>query len=140
MIVAAEHTPEGGLEAAIERVEPLQGNVVNLSGMALGNDGEDVTLIIEWMRSNPSGLTRLKIDAPNACSEVVAALHGLVAQTTSLVDLDVMEKDAPNLNVLQLNGTEKVKALDLSGKGLGPVSAAVIAACIQCNSVLESLK
>ena len=92
------------------------------------------------MRSNPSGLTRLEIDVPNASAEVVAALHGLVAQTTTLVDLDAMEKDGPNLNVLQLNGTEHVKSMDLGGKNLGPVSVAIIAACIQRNRVLESLK
>ena len=77
---------------------------------------------------------------PKASAKVVAALHGLVAQTTALVDLDAMEEGAPNLNVLQLNGTEKVKSMDLSGKKLGPVSAAIIGACIQQNRVLESLK
>ena len=92
------------------------------------------------MRSNPSGLTRLEIDVPNASAEVVAALHGLVAQTTTLVDLNAMEKDAPDFNVLQLNGTEHVKSMDLGGKNLGPVSVAIIAACIQRNRVLESLK
>ena len=131
---------KGGLEAAIMRVEPLQLNVVNLSLMALGEGGADVEFVVAWMRSNPSGLTRLEIDVPNTSAEVVAALHGLVAQTTTLVDLDVMEKGAPNLNVLQLNGTEHVKLMDLKDKKLGPVSAAVIAACIQRNRVLESLK
>ena len=131
---------QGGLEAAIERVEPLQGNVVDLSEMALGEGGADVAVVVAWMRSNPSGLTRLKINVPMASAEVVAALHELVAQTTTLVDLDAMEKHAATLNVLQLNGTEKVKSMNLSGKGLGPVSAAIIAACVQHNAVLESLK
>ena len=131
---------KGGLEAAIKRVEQLQGNVVNLSKMALDEGGADVDVVVEWMHSNPSGLTRLEIDAPNASAEVVAALHGLVAQTTTLVDLDVMEKDAPNLNVLQLNGTEQIKSMDFSGKNFGPVSAAIMVGCIQCNRVLESLK
>ena len=131
---------EGGLEAAIERVEPLQGNVVDLSQMALGEGGADVAFVVAWMDSNPSGLTRLKIDVPKASAKVVAALHGLVAQTTTLVDLDAMEQGALNLNVLQLNGTEKVKSMDLSKKKLGPVSAAIIGACIQQNRVLESLK
>ena len=131
---------EGGLEAAIKRVEPLQGNVVDLSQMALGEGGADVAFVLAWMDSNPSGLTRLKIDVPKASADVVAALHGLVAQTTTLVDLDAMEQGALNLNVLQLNGTEKVKSMDLSSKKLGPVSAALIAACIQHNRVLESLK
>ena len=131
---------EGGLEAAIERVEPLQANVVDLSEMALGEGGADVAVVVAWMRSNPSGLTRLKIDAPKANAEVVAALHALVAQTATLVDLDAMEKNAPDLNVLQLNGTEKVKSMDLSRKGIGPVSAAIIGACVRVNPVLESLE
>ena len=130
---------EGGLEAAIKRVEPLQGNVVDLSEKALGEGGADVVVVLAWMCSNPSGLTRLKIDAPKASAEVVAALHGLVAQTTTLVDLDAMESVA-SLNVLQLNGTEKVKSMDLSTNNLGPVSAALIATCIQHNRVLESLE
>ena len=174
----------GGIESAMGRVEHLQGNVVDLSEMALGEGGADVAVVVAWMRSNPSGLSRLRIkvgqnlfveehlaaacahvggkaDAivrrlqipgiwsvpkeyqgvPRASAEVVAALHGLVAQTTSLIDLDVVEEGAPHLNVLQLNGTEKVSSVDLSGKGLvGPVSATVIAACIQHNRVLEYLK
>ena len=88
----------------------------------------------------PTGAHAARDDVPNASTEVVAALHGLVAQTTTLVDLDAMEKDGPNLNVLQLNGTEHVKSMDLGGKNLGPVSVAIIAACIQRNRVLESLK
>lgn len=82
---------------------------------------------------------------PRASAEVVAALHGLVAQTTSLIDLDVVEEGAPHLNVLQLNGTAKVSSINLSGsngqgQGQGPVSATIIAACIQHNRVLEYLK
>ena len=127
------------MELAIERVELLQGNVVDLSEMALGEGGADVAVVVAWMHSNPSGLTRLKIDVPKASAEVVAALHGLVAQTTTLVDLDAMES-AASLNVLQLNGTEKAKSMDLRNKKLGPVSAAIIGACIQQNRVLESLE
>ena len=56
-----------------------------------------------------------------------------MAQTTTLVDLDVMEKGAQNLNVLQLNGTEPLDSIDLSRKRLGPVSARVIASCIKSN-------
>ena len=56
------------------------------------------------------------------------------------VSEDAMEEDARNLNVLQLNGTEKVKSMDLSSKKLGPVSAAIIGACVRVNPVLESLK
>ena len=132
---------------AQECVEPLQANVVDLSEMALGEGGADVAVVVAWMRSNPSGLTRLKIDVPKANAEVVAALHALVAQTATLVDLDAMDGRALTLNVLQLNGTEKVKSmdlsrkeLDLSRKELGPVSAAIIGACIQVNPILESLK
>ena len=136
--LAAMIAEAGGLEAAIDRVQPLQGNVVDLSEMELGEDGGDVAVVVAWMGSNPSGLTRLKIDVPKASAEVVAALHKLVAQTVTLVDLDAMEKNAPNLNVLQLNGTEKVTSIDL--KRLGSVSAAIIGACIQRNPILESLK
>ena len=121
-------------------VEQLQGNVVDLSKMALGEGGTDVGKVVEWMRSIPSTLTRLKIDVPNASAEVVDALHSLVAKTTTLAELDAMEGDASKLNVLQLNGTEKVKAMNLSRKRLGPVSAAIIAACVQRNPVLESLE
>ena len=132
--------PAGGLEAAIKRVEPLQDNVVDLSKMALGEDEADVAVVIEWMRSNPSGLTRLTIDVAKASVEVVVALHELVAQTTTLIELDVMERGAAHLNVLQLNGTEKVKSINLRDKKLGPLSAAIIASCIQSNVVLESLE
>ena len=135
-----EDGPEGGLRAAIERVEPLQGNVVDLSAMALGEGGSDVKVVVAWMDSVPSALTKLKIDLPKSSAEVVAALRKLVAQTTTLVELDVMEGLAAHLNVLQLNGTEKVKSIDLQGKNLGPLSAAIIVSCIQSNAVLESLK
>ena len=121
-------------------VEQLQGNVVDLSKMALGEGGTDVRNVVEWMRSIPSTLTRLKIDVPNASAEVVDALHSLVAKTTTLAQLDAMDWNASNLNVLQLNGTERVKEMNLSRERLGPVSAAIIAACVQRNPVLESLK
>ena len=121
-------------------VEQLQGNVVDLSKMALGEGGTDVGKVVEWMRSIPSTLTRLKIDVPNASAEVVDALHSLVAKTTTLAELDAMEGDASDLNVLELNGTEKVKEMRLVDKSLGPVSAAIIAACVQRNPVLESLE
>ena len=122
-------------------VEQLQGDAVDLSKMALGEGGTDVRNVVEWMRSIPSTLTRLKIDVPNASAEVVDALHSLVAKTTTLAELDAMEGVyASNLNVLQLNGTERVKEMNLSRERLGPVSAAIIAACVQRNPVLESLK
>ena len=122
-------------------VEQLQGNVVDLSKMALGEGGTDVGKVVEWMRSIPSTLTRLKIDVPNASAEVVDALHSLVAKTTTLAELDAMEGSASKLNVLlRLNGAKKVKRMDLSSERLGPVSAAIIAACVQHNPVLESLQ
>ena len=130
----------GSREESTSVVEQLQGNVVDLSKMALGEGGTDVRNVVEWMRSIPSTLTRLKIDVPNASAEVVDALHSLVAKTTTLAELDAMERNASHLNVLQLNGTEKVKEMNLSWKFLGPVSAAIIAACVQRNPVLESLK
>ena len=58
-MIASEAGAKGGLEAAMERVEPLQANVVDLSEMALGEGGADVAVVVAWMRSNPSGLTRL---------------------------------------------------------------------------------
>ena len=130
----------GSQEESSSVVEQLQGNAVDLSKMALGEGGTDVGKVVEWMRSIPSTLTRLKIDVSNASAEVVDALHSLVAKTTTLAELDAMERNASHLNVLQLNGTEKVKEMNLSNKGLGPVSAAIIAACVQRNPVLESLK
>jgi len=123
-------------------VEQLQGNVVDLSEMALGEGGTDVRNVVEWMRSIPLTLTRLKIDVPNASAEVVNALHSLVAKTTTLAELDAMDIEGreSELNVLQLNGTRKLKEMNLSEKLLGPVSAAIIAACVQRNPVLESLE
>ena len=130
----------GSREESTSVVEQLQGNVVDLSKMALGEGGTDVGKVVEWMRSIPSTLTRLKIDVPNASAEVVDALHSLVAKTTTLAELDAMEGSASKLNVLRLNGTKKVKRMDLSSERLGPMSAAIIAACVQHNPVLESLQ
>jgi hypothetical protein len=130
----------GSRDESTSVVEQLQGNAVDLSKMALGEGGTDVGKVVEWMRSIPSTLTRLKIDVPNASAEVVDALHSLVAKTTTLAELDAMEGSVSKLNVLQLNGTEKVKRMDLSDERLGPVSAAIIAACVQRNPELESLK
>ena len=129
----------GSQEESKSVVEQLQGDAVDLSEMALGEGGTDVRNVVEWMRSIPSTLTRLKIDVPNASAEVVDALHSLVAKTTTLAELDAMEGRS-NLNVLQLNGTEKVKEMNLYREELGPVSAAIIAACVQRNPVLESLQ
>ena len=86
------------------------------------------------------GLARLVLDATKACATVVAALHALVAQTRSLVDLSVM--DGSSLPVLQLNGVEPVESIDVhvAGKPHGPVSAAVIAACVRVNRALVELR
>ena len=78
-------------------------------------------------------------------SEVVTTLDGgcevWVVETRTLVDLDVMEKGTlSTLNVLELNGTEAVKSVDLSGRKLGPLSATIIAVCAKKNTVLEALK
>ena len=63
-----------------------------------------------------------------AAGVVVAALHALVAQTATLVDLDAMEEEAANLNVLQLNGTEKVKSMDLWSNEMGRLSRGIMGA------------
>lgn len=136
---ATRDADTGELAAAMEKAEPLQGNVVDLSKMALAEGGEDVALVVAWMRSHPGGVSRLRVDAPAACAEVLAALGELVATTDSLVDLDLMEVGAANLNVLQLNGTEVVDALHLQGKGLGPVSAVIVAGCIRQNATVTAL-
>ena len=131
----------GGLAEAYDRVQRLQGNVVDLSGWDLTEEGSaDSQLVVAWMASGPGGLTRLVLDAPKACAAVVDALHALVAQTQSLVDLDVMEKNAANLNVLRLNGVEPVESIDESNKKYGPVSAAIIAACVRVNRTVVELK
>ena len=61
------------------------------------------------------------------------ALCKLAAKTTSLVDLSLMEKDARSLNVLQLNGTEPVAALDLKGQKLRTGSGRIIGASLIVN-------
>ena len=131
----------GGLAEAYGRVQRLQGNVVDLSAWDLREEGSaDSQLVVAWMASGPGGLTRLVLDAPKACAAVVAALHALVAQTQSLVDLSVM--DGSSLPVLQLNGVEPVESIDVhvESKPHGPVSAAVIAACIRENRTLVKLR
>lgn len=137
---AARDAAVGGeLAAAMEKAEPLQGNVVDLSKMSLAEGGADVALVVAWMRSSPGGVSRLKVDAPAACAEVRAALGELVASTDSLVDLDLMEEGGSKLNVLQLNGTEVVDVLHLQNKGLGPASAAIVAGCIRRNATVTAL-
>ena len=139
-MAAASAADEGGLAAAMEKAKPLQANVVDLSEMDLKEGGADVKVVVAWMRSNPAGLTRLKVDYGKVAAEGVEALHVLVVETQTLVDLDVMEKGAADLNVLELNGTEAVKSVDLSKRGLGPLSVAIIGACVKGNAVLEILE
>ena len=80
-----------------------------------------------WQRRRAQGQgqarPRLVINGPLVCGEVRAAMHQLVVETTTLVDLDVMEERALTLNVLQLNGQEPVRSLNLSNKGLSTVAA-----------------
>jgi hypothetical protein len=73
------------------RIEALQGNVVDLTDWDLGEGGVHVATVVKWMGSNPAGLTKLKLDTPKACVEVVSALHKLVGMTSTLVDLEVQE-------------------------------------------------
>jgi len=62
-----------------------------------------------------------------------------VRTTHTLVALSVGEKGAMPLNPLQLTGREAVPSLDLSGRKLGPGSAAVVAAGLSVNGVLTDL-
>ena len=126
-------------KCSVERtVQPLQESKVDASSMELAEGGSQVAFVASWMRSRPLGLTCLTINGQKVCDEVLVALQQLVAETTTLFDLDLME--GCTLNVLQLNGVEPVASLDLSKKGLRPTSAAIIGACISANPVLESLK
>jgi len=126
----------GSLGEAVTKVQPLQGNIVDLSDWDLVEGSAEAQLVVEWMLSVPGGLTRLKLDTSMACA---GALHKLVAKTMTLVDLDLMEEDAANLNVLQLNGIERVEMIDLSNKGLKRASAVVITKCMAANYWLTSL-
>ena len=130
---------EDELARAFDKVQPLQGNVVDLSKWDLSEGSTSSRLVVEWMANGAGGLTRLVLDASKACAEVLAALHTLVAATKTLIDLSMMETGAPNLNVLQLNGVEPVESINMSGKQLGPVSAAVIAVCVCGNTSLTRL-
>ena len=127
-------------------VEALQTNQVDASSMKLADGGENVAVVTNWMRSSPPSLTRLKINGPEVCGAVLAALQQLVAETTTLVDVDVMEcqpsRDGHTftLNVPQLKGTTPIEKIDLSGKRLGVASAIVIASCIKGNASLKQLR
>ena len=48
--------------------------------------------------------------------------------------------DGHALQIDELKGTKPTEKIDLSGKGLGVVSAIIIASCIKENGVLKELK
>ena len=123
----------------MQRVEPLAGNVVDLGKWDLAEGSADATLIDTWLRSLPSGLTRLVINWSAASKQVREALCTLAAKTTSLVDLSLMEEGARSLSVLQLNGVEPVEALNLRGRELGAGSAQVIGACVMVNASITQV-
>ena len=129
----------GGLAAAMDAVLPLQASRVDLTGFDLGDDGVMVGTVVAWMESEPSALTSLTLDWGKVCGRVREALLGVVRKTHTLVALSVGEKGAMPLNPLQLNGREAVPSLDLSGKRLGPGSAAVVAAEVSVNAVLTEV-
>ena len=124
-------------------VEALQTNQVDASSMELADGGENVAVVTNWMRSSPPSLTRLKINGPEVCGAVLAALQQLVAETATLVDVDVMECFSDykyTLNMPQLKGTTPIEKIDFSGKRLGVASAIVIASCIKDNASLKQLR
>ena len=61
----------------MERVDQLQGNVVDLTSWDLKEGGADVAVVVAWLKSNPAGLTRLKLEVTKVTNAVVAALHEL---------------------------------------------------------------
>ncbi|EOD35793.1 hypothetical protein EMIHUDRAFT_227352 [Emiliania huxleyi CCMP1516] len=120
--------------------DALKASGVDLTGLDLGSDdGVMVGTVVAWMESEPSALTSLTLDWGKVCGRVREALLGAVRKTHTLVALSVGEERAMPLNPLQLNGREAVPSLDLSGKRLGPASAAVVAAGVSVNGVLTSL-
>ena len=132
---------EGGLAVAMAKAEKLQSPSVDLSSMALAEGGADAALVVAWMRSQPAALRSLKIDVEGAGAPVVAALHDLVAETKSLIELDIGEAFPPKpLDARKLNGADKeCRSLDLREKKLGPASARLIAVTLGANATLECL-
>lgn len=132
---------EGGLAVAMAKAEKLQSPSVDLSSMELAEGGADAALVVAWMRSQPAALRSLKIDVEGAGAPVVAALHDLVAETKSLVELDIGEAFPPKpLDARKLNGADKeCRSLDLREKKLGPASARLIAVTLGANATLECL-
>jgi len=130
----------GGLAAAMDAVLPLQASRVDLTGFDFGSDdGVMVGTVVAWMKSEPSALTSLTLDWDKACGRVREAVLDVARTTRTLVALSVGEDGAMPLNPLQLCGREALLSLDLSRKGLGPGSAAVVAAGLSVNAVLTSL-
>ena len=84
----------GELAEVYDKVQPLQGNVVDLSQLDLSAGSADSTLVVEWMKSGPGGLTRLILDASNP--DVLAALQTLVAATRTPIDLQLIKRSAMN--------------------------------------------
>ena len=140
LAAAMQHGGGGGLAAAMDMVLPLQAGGVDLSGFDFGSDdGALVGTVVAWMKSEPSALTSLKLDWVNACSRVREAVLDMVRTTRTLVALSVGEERAMPLNPQQLCGREALPSLDLSNKGLGPISVAIIAAGLSVNKVLTTL-
>ncbi|EOD31475.1 hypothetical protein EMIHUDRAFT_231872 [Emiliania huxleyi CCMP1516] len=140
MLAATMHRGAGGLAAAMNAVLPLQASRVDLTGLDLGSDdGVMVGTMVAWMKSEPSALTSLTLDWGVACGRVREAVLSVVRTTRTLVALSVGEKGAMPLNPLQLTGREALTSLVLSSRGLGPGSAAVVAAGLSVNEVLTSL-
>jgi len=137
VLAATMATTAESLAESMPLVELLQGNVVDLRALELAKRGAHVALVTTWMGSNPAGLTKLTLDGSKVCAEVVDALPALAAGTSTLVDLDI--KEGRSLNILQLNGSEHVESLDLSKSNHGPLSGAIICACIRGNRVLKTL-
>ena len=78
----------GELKKAYDKVQPLQGNVVDLSKLDLSAGSADSTLVVEWMGSGPGGLTRLILDASSP--DVLAALKALVVATRTPAGLSAI--------------------------------------------------
>uniref|UniRef100_A0A7S2CJJ4 Uncharacterized protein n=1 Tax=Haptolina brevifila TaxID=156173 RepID=A0A7S2CJJ4_9EUKA len=127
----------GNLEASLPLVAPLQLSVVDLSGWELQEGGAHANAVIRWMASNPPTLNKLTVDASTAGVDVLNALLDLVAITTSLTRLDVLE--GSDIDVLQLNGTKPSEAIDMRGASFEAVSAAIIASCISANPHVRSV-
>jgi len=138
-----------GLASAMERVETLQGNVVELREWDVQTEGSAESRLVEkWMQTNPGGLTRLVVDWSKTCGSVRDALCKLAPETTTLVDLALTEKYVQwrngkereealpkfSMSVLQANGAERIEKLEMfKGKYLGDGAISILAACVKSN-------